>query len=285
VSATPTVNADSALAQAFWEQGRLTDCPLLDFHGHMHGISSLFLPRETPEGMIRSMDAANVALLCFCGHETMSIPRLEASQDIAAVRRYPDRLRAYHPVLSRYLDPDRDLARVSDHPEVFVGFKFHADWYSVPLSDPRHQPYWEYAEARRLLVLCHTWGQSRNDGPDEVEKILKRYPNLVLLAGHSFHGEWRRGPELARDYPNLYLELTAVLDNRGELDKIVAAVGSQQVLFGSDLPWFSTFHGIGAVLSAEMTDDDRRNIFYRNGARLLSRFDWFAPLWSARGAK
>ena len=46
-----------------------------------------------------------------------------------------------------------------------------------------------------------------------------------------------------------------------------------------DLPWFSYHHGIGAVLSAEMTDDDRRNILYRNGKKLLSRFKWFAPIW------
>jgi len=279
----PMINADSPLAQAFYEKGRLDDCPLLDFHAHMYEVSGMLLPRATPEGMLRTMDAANVALVCFCGHETMGLPQLEESQDIAAVRRYPDRFRAYHAVLSRYLDPARDLARMGSHRDVFVGFKFHPDWYGVPLSDPRHQPYWEYADAHRLLVLSHTWGNSANDGPGEVERILQRYPNLVFLAGHSFHGEWPRGPELARDYPNLYLELTAVLDNRGELDKIVAAVGSTRVLFGTDLPWFSTFHGLGAVLSAEMTDEDRRNIFYRNGARLLSRFDWFAPLWRARG--
>ncbi len=279
-----TINPDSALAQRFWEEGRLADCPLLDFHAHMHECGGLFLPHETPEGMLRTMDAANVALLCFCGHVSMGVPQLGETPDLEAVRRYPDRLRAYHAVVSRYLDPGRDLARVEEHPEVYVGFKFHADWYGVPLSDPRHQPYWEYANAHRLLVLSHTWGQSANDGPAEVEKVLKQYPDLVFIAGHSFHGEWSRGPELVREYPNLYLELTAVLDNRGELDKMVAALGSERILFGTDLPWFSTFHGLGAVLSAEMSDDDRRNILYRNGAKLLSRFNWFGPLWQPRGA-
>lgn len=277
------INRDSALAQEFWAEPRLAHCPVLDFHAHLRDAAGLFLPRQEPEGMLRTMDACNVVLALFCGHATMTTPSLGEAQDMEVVRRYPDRFRAYHAVVSRHLDPKGDLQRMEDHPEVFVGLKFHPDSYGVPLSDPRHTPYWEYADAKRLLVLSHTWGNSNQNGPAEVERILGKYPNLIFLAGHSFHGEWARGPELARDYPNLYLELTAVLDERGPLDLLVAEAGSDRILFGTDLPWFSTHHGIGAVLSAEMTDEDRRNILYRNGAKLLARFPWFEPIWAAHG--
>jgi predicted TIM-barrel fold metal-dependent hydrolase len=276
------INHASALAQEFWESPRLPHCPVLDFHAHMHDAAGLFLPRQEPEGMLRTMEACNVVLALFCGHGTMTVPALGETQDMEAVRRYPDRFKAYHAVISRHLDPARDLKRMEEHPDVFVGWKFHPDWYGIPLFDDRHTPYWEYADAHRLLVLSHTWGHSDKDGPAEVERIVNKYPNLVFIAGHSFHGEWSRGPELARAYPNLYLELTAVLDNRGALDLLVAEAGSEQILFGTDLPWFSTHHGIGAVLSAEMTDEDRRNILYRNGAKLLARFPWFEAIWAGK---
>ena len=45
--------------------------------------------------------------------------------------------------------------------------------------------------------------------------------------------------------------------------------GSEKIVFGTDLPWFSTFYYVGAILEADITDEDRRNIFYRNGRRLL----------------
>jgi hypothetical protein len=202
-----------------------------------------------------------------------------------AVRKHPDRLRAYHVVMSRYLKAEADLKRMEENPDLFVGFKFHGDWFDVPITDSRHDPYWEYADAHRLLVLSHTWAGSPNDGPEQVEKVLSRYPNLVFLAGHGFHGAPEQAPRLANDFPNFYLELTAVIDDRGPLDLFLekAKRGSEQVLFGTDLPWFSIHHGIGSVLSVDMTDDDRRNIFYRNGVRLLSRFKWFAPLWERCG--
>ena len=61
------------------------------------------------------------------------------------------------------------------------------------------------------------------------------------------------------------------MDDRGVLERFVGELGSERILFGTDLPWFSTFYYIGAILDADITDDDRRNIFYRNGKKLLAR--------------
>ena len=278
------INSTSELAQRFWEEGRLADCPILDFHAHMHDWSALFLPRCQPEDMLRTMDACNVVMALFCGHVTLSVPAVGEALDMEVVKRFPDRFRAYHAVMSNHLDSEADLERMESNRDVFVGLKFHPDTYGVPLSDPRHEPYWRYADERGLLVLSHTWGHSDKDGPEEVEKVVREYQNLVFIAGHSFHDEWERGPELVERHPNLYLELTAVLDNRGALDMFVERCGSERILFGTDLPWFSTHHGIGAVLSAEMSDEDRRNIFYRNGEKLLGRFPWFGAVWEAEGS-
>jgi predicted TIM-barrel fold metal-dependent hydrolase len=272
------INLRSELAQRFWEKGKLDDCPILDFHAHMGDNGGIFLPKRTPEAMISTMDSCNTLITCFCGHETLFMPSIGVKKDIEAVKKYPNRFKAYHGVVSNFTDPESDLRRMEENPDIFVGFKFLCDYYSTPLSDPKHEKYWEYADDNKLLVLCHTW-KSPYDGVAEAEKVLEKYHNLILIAGHSFHSDWDKAVELVKKYPNLYLELTAVLDDRGPLDMFVKEIGSEKILFGTDLPWFSTHHGIGAVLSAEMTDDDRRNIFYRNGARLLSRFTWFEKIW------
>ena len=280
------INPASKLAQAFWERGRLPDCPVFNFHAHMHDAAGLYMPRSRPEDMLRSMDAANCLISFFCSHPAMLNPTLGPEQDMAVVRRWPGRFKAYHAVVSRHLDADADLRRVAAHPDVFVGFKFHGDWYETPITDPRHQPYWEYADEHGLLVLCHTWGTSANDGPDQAAAILGRYRNLVFIGAHGFHDAWPKAAEIANAFPNYYFDLTGIIDDRGPLDRFLADArgGSRQVLFGTDLPWFSLHHGIGGVLAADMTDEDRRNIFYRNGARLLGRFDWFRKLWAAQPA-
>ncbi len=144
-----------------------------------------------------------------------------------------------------------------------------ADYHGYPLTDDRYRPAWEKADADRLLVLIHTWGGSGLDGSAVVRRVAEKHPRARILLGHSCHGEWDQAIQLIKDFPNLYLELTAVLDERGILERFVAEAGSERVIYGTDFPWFNHHYYIGAVLGADMTDKDRHNILHRNAERLL----------------
>jgi len=102
--------------------------------------------------------------------------------------------------------------------------------------------------------------------------MAERYSHVKLLLGHSCHPDWDAAVRLAQDFPNVYLELTAVFDDRGVLEKFVREVGSGRLLFGTDLPWFDPHHAIGVLLSADITDEDRHNICHRNAESLLAPF-------------
>ena len=273
------INPDSELAVRFWEEGRLLDCPVIDFHAHMGEWRGIYLPRCSQEGMLRTMDRAGVRLAIFCGHEDLFAPVLRNSLNVERVKRYPDRFRAYFAVNPNYANPNEDLRLFQEHKDFFVGFKTLPSYFGYPLMHERYRPYWEFADSEGLLVLCHTWGGDDRDGPEEAEKFLRRYPGVTFIAGHSFHGEWERAADLAKDYPQLYLDLCAVMDDRGVLELFVERAGSEKVLFGTDLPWFDPYYYIGAILSADISDEERRNIFYRNGERILGRFEWFGRIW------
>lgn len=271
------INEHSVLAQRYWEAGRLDDCPIMDMHAHMHEWSGSLMPSASPEAMISTMDRCGTKLTVFCSHLALMCPEVGESANIGPVRQYPRRFRAYHAVLPGCLNPAEDTGSVDGNPDVYVGYKFLCDYQSVALSDARFAPYWSHADGRGLLALCHTWGGSPYDGADEVRKIASNYHNVKIICGHSFHGDWDNGFTLA-EYPNVYFELTAVLDDRGVLEKLVEKVGADRILFGTDLPWFSTHHGVGAVLSADIADDDRHAILHGNAERLLRNapfhMDW-----------
>lgn len=267
------------LGKAFWEKGRLDNCPILDFHGHMGDWRSCFLPRGSRDAMLRSMDQCNLQLIIFCGHEALFAPATRRSLDMDAVRKSPDRFRAYFALNGNLLDPEEDLRQLSKNRDVFVGLKMLPDYCLYPINHPIYEPFYEYAQEHHLIFLSHTWGGSELNGIAEVEKFLNRYPNIPFLAGHSFFGDWDEACRLCREYSHLYLELTAVTRMRGPLELFVEKCGSEKILFGTDLPWFDTHHAIGAILSAGLSDDDCRNIFYRNGVRLLSWHEWFTDVW------
>jgi predicted TIM-barrel fold metal-dependent hydrolase len=210
-------------------------------------------------------------MLVFCHHDALFCPEIGNAANVEAVRKYPTRLRAYLGLLPHYPEQmARDLADFDRHRDVYVGLKFLAGYYQIPWDAPVFEPAWTFANERRLLVLAHTWAGSAFDGPAMARKIAPLYPHLQLLCGHSFYNDWDAAISIAKEFPTIHLELTAVLSVRGVLERFVAAGLAKRILFGTDLPWFDPHQGIGAILSADISDDDRHCILHRNAERLLA---------------
>jgi predicted TIM-barrel fold metal-dependent hydrolase len=262
--------APGSLAATLWMHGRSVDCPVIDMHGHMGRWTGIWFPRASPEAMVATLDRCGVRMLVFCHHDALFCPDIGQSTAIEAVRRFPDRLRAYVGLNPHYPDlMRRDLDAFDSMRDVFVGLKVHADYHQVPWDAPVFERAWRFADERKLPVLGHTWSGSPYNGVGQIRTIAERYPNVRLLLGHSLHADWEQACTVAKDFPNVFLELTAVLDDRGPLELFVSQGLSERLLFGTDLPWFNPHHGIGAVLSAEISDADRHNMLHRNAERLL----------------
>lgn len=263
----------SKLYEEFFEKGRVSDCPVYDLHAHMGNWYAITFPSGETREMVRRMELSNVKRLVFCHHATLNSPDIGNSVNVEAVRKYPDKLRAYCGINPHYpVKARKDIEDMEKYRDVFVGFKLLADYHKVPISEGVYNDAWEYAQEKKLIVLLHTWGGSAYDGPAVIEKVAERYPDVKILMGHSCHGNWDKAVEVVKKYPNLYLELCAVLDDRGVLEKFVDEAGSERIVFGTDMPWFSYHYYIGAVLGADIDDNARRDIFYRNGEKLLSKF-------------
>ena len=267
--------SDSKIAPDFLKFGRSDSCPVIDMHGHMGGWAGIYFPAASAEAMVAHMERTGVKMHCFCHHGALTAPDVGNEANVVAVRKFPHRLRAYMGVNPQYMDVvNRDLDRFDSLRDCFVGFKFLAGYHQIPWDAPQYERAWKMAQERKTLVLGHTWGGpgagGRPDGPAQVRKAAAKYPDVRLLLGHSLHSSWEESVAIAKEFPNVYLELTAVLDDRGVLEMFVNAGLAKKCLYGTDLPWFNEHHYIGAVLSAKIGDDARHDVLHRNAARLLA---------------
>jgi len=263
--------SDSRLAEAFWRDGRCDDCPVIDMHGHMGRWKGIRFPKADTDAMIGTMDRCGVRMLVFCHHDALFCPDVGNAANVEAVRRHPHRLRAYLGINPNTPDAiAADLESFDEYPDVYVGLKMLSPYHQSSLTDAAYERAWAFANERKLLVLSHTWGMRESCGPGIVREIAGKHPDLTFLAGHSMHGEWDEACAVARDHPNVYLELCAVLDDRGAMETFAEAGLGDRMLFGTDLPWFDPAHGFGAVFSADLDDETRRNILHRNAQRLLA---------------
>src|SRR5450759_4603961 len=79
------------LKDAFYAQGAVPDCPVIDMHAHMGPFYGISFPRPDVEGMLHAMDRAGVRWLVFCHHHALHSPDFGNPLNIEAVRRYPGR--------------------------------------------------------------------------------------------------------------------------------------------------------------------------------------------------
>lgn len=261
--------SDSRLAREFAAAGRLDDCPVIDTHGHFGPYQAIYFPRSQPERVIDTMDRCGVRWLIMSGHQALTDTEHGNAEIAAAVAEHPDRFLGWWVVNPNYPErTERDLD-CFEAQQGFVGFKFHPNGHGTPLTDDRYAPAFEYADARGLPVLTHTWQGEGMSSFREVQAVAEKHPNVRLLMGHAGYGDWEDSAKVARDHEHVYLELTAAYSVRGSLEIMCEFASSRKILFGTDHPWFDPHYGIGCILSAYMTDEDRRNILYRNAQRLF----------------
>ena len=257
-----------------WEQfvanRTVQDCPIYDMHGHWGSTPGICLPAAQFDTAKTLLSQSGITRLVICHHHSLFSPDSGNVTNVEAVRALPHVLRAYMGINPNYPEViAQDLAEYDSYPDVYVGFKMLADYHRIAVDEVPYRPVWEMANTRGLPVLLHTWGQSPYDGYEPVKHVLQRYPHAQVLLGHSLFGEWDRAAELAAHFANCYVELTAASLERGSLERMLQGVGSEKVVFGTDFPWFNEPYCIGTILGADITDEDRRNIFYRNAQRIL----------------
>lgn len=267
------MNKKAKLWQEFLKKGKVENCPIFDMHCHMGPFYGSHMPYSNVDIMAKRMERAGVKLAVFCHHYSLFSPEIGNISNIQAVRKYPDKFRAYCGINPNYPEIiKKDLLSFDRYRDLYVGFKFLPSYHEICLSDEKNKVVWEFADTNKLMVLTHTWGGSKYDGPEEIRKIAEKYTNLTLILGHSCHGEWDKAISLVKDFPNIYLELCAVLDERGIIEKFVEEIGSEKILFGTDFPWFNHHYYLGALLGSGISDDDCRKILYRNAQTLLEPF-------------
>lgn len=284
----------SSITHEYVTRGQSTKCPIIDMHGHLGPNVELYLPAAPLDSMRKSLSRAGVRKIICAPHEAlMADPQRGNALMQETINRYPEHFLGYWAINPHYPQLIRQLAEQFAAACGFVGLKCLPDYHTYPITGDRYRPAMEYADAHRLLVLVHTWGWSGFDAPEMLAVVAERYPGATFLMGHAGFGDWENSIAIARELPNVYLELTAVyaahdfgnqpggsgtpipflscLHVNGIIEEMVAGATAEKIVFGTDLPWYSPHFAAGAVLFAHITDDDRHAILHRNAERLLGK--------------
>lgn len=222
------------------------------------GIDKLYCSRPVTAGVM-----ANIELV-----------RESNDAVLAAMKRYPQRIGGYC-----FVQPGNGAAALDEIDRCvdagMVGVKLYNQF---KYSDPAVFPIAEKCIARRIVFLGHSAYltdprtlalQPKTSNALDFGALSRRYPELMLVLGHiNGGGDWEWAIRALRDFPNVYLDTSGSVLEDDAIGRCVRELGHRRVLFATD----STMEGcVGKVLAADLSPEQREDIFWRNYQRLLDR--------------
>jgi predicted TIM-barrel fold metal-dependent hydrolase len=148
----------------------------------------------------------------------------------------------------------------------------------VRINDPQYFPIIEKCIELKAPLLSHAT-DSRKDyrepnlpGASRADDFVEaghRYPEALLIYGHiGGGGDWEYACKALRSAPTVFADTSGSVTDEGMIDFAVKCLGVHRLLFATDES-FET--GVGKLLAADLTEEERRQIFFDNFNEILRK--------------
>lgn len=154
------------------------------------------------------------------------------------------------------------------------GFEMIKLWVCTFADDPAVDPIMAYAEQNGVPVLFHAFHKATMQVPNEstgihIANIARRHPHTKIIMAH-LGGNCYDGIPSIRDCKNVWSDLSGSIYGGDALNYAVENIGAERILFGSDMP-ASFLVNVGKVQGADLSQEQREMIYWKNAKKLLNR--------------
>ena len=192
---------------------------------------------------------------------------------LKAMKRYQGRILGYCAVVAGFKESISEIDRCLD--KGMIGVKIYNQY---KIWDPVFYPIIEKSIKEKFPILVHGgFSTSREEWDFEPNTshaadfayVAKLYPEAMIIKGHiGGGGDWEWAIKHLRNAPNIYLDTSGSVVDEGMIDIAVKELGAERLLFGTDM---SMEAGVSKIISANLTDEERENIFSKNFQKILDK--------------
>ena len=186
------------------------------------------------------------------------------------MKKHPDKIGGFVYVSHEH-DNACDVVKRGIEEQGFEGVKIWvSEFCDSPLMDKVALKTIEY----NVPMLIHCFHKSRNQLEKEsvgknIANLANRFPELKIIMAH-FGGNPYNGIPMIQDIKNVWVDLSCSMFHGDYLDYTVERIGAERVIFGTDMigPYLNN---LGKVLHADLTEEERELILYKNALKVLDR--------------
>ncbi|MEK7408229.1 MAG: amidohydrolase family protein [Acidobacteriota bacterium] len=254
-------------------QGEIRRYRKIDAHNHL-----LSAP---PRAVIEAADRLEIERLAISIPQGDQPGEFRASNDrvLKAMAEFPQRFLGQCFVNPAYpREAIEELLRCIGRGMVGLGELYT----QVKIDDPLCYPLIEKCIELRIPILMHVRGDlgllrkghrleapATTSTPDDLAAIGRRYPEAIVIHAHiGGGGDWEYMCKRLRDVPSVYVDTSGSVTDEGMIEFAVRHLGASRLLFATDENFES---GVGKILAADLTEEERRMIFRENFNRILKK--------------
>ncbi len=226
--------------------------------------------------------------------------RLQNETIANACRKYPERF----PIGLGIVEVRHEQAGVDEldramQEDGLVGFVCHPALSGHSLGAELHA-FLEVVAMHNGLCLLHQAGSTQN-----IAAYAARFPSITFIIGHVSMNKAGQLDAIAHcaKQENIWYDVAQkpVGDESWNLEHLVNNLGNEQIMFGSDLPYYDFRLVQSQIEESQLDDETKERIAYKNAVRLVQQFrpDWVPALtpitppqnytevemWDANGAR
>lgn len=157
------------------------------------------------------------------------------------------------------------------------GVVWHHHFSGNTIDEPRMIALTKEAARLKLVVMVHLNMVSINESPTHFEGLALAVPEatLVGLGAFSSHRNMHDLRLVGQRCPNVLLETSLAWPMGQSIVSFAELLGSERLLFGTDMHfepkriWHYPTGLLDILESDRLSDDDRRNILWRNAERVF----------------
>jgi len=187
---------------------------IFDTHEHIQGLAQaeMLLAADETTGIQKTLLLPSpIETLTLNGNKSFTGYKENTDEIFRIAEKYPNRfiplctVSPMDPNAAEYLQ--ECIKKGGKALKLYNGHSYYHEVFKLPLDTPRMKPIYAFAENNKIPVLYHiniiNYGQ-------ELEKILKAYPNLVMSVPHYMVSsvELEKVAQLLDKYPNLYTDIS-----------------------------------------------------------------------------
>ena len=122
-----------------------------------------------------------------------------------------------------------------------------------------------------MIVLAHTAQHSILEAPYQLGRLAAAFPNVTFINAHPFMDtvQLPASIDLAERHPNMLFDTCLTHHHQWPIEKAVAAIGADRLMFGSDIPYYDYCIEREIIEHSNISEAEKRAIFGGTARRIF----------------